>query len=323
MSFSKNVKDEIIKKNIYKSEAKALVQGLFLSSGSLVISGGKLSFLLSNESENVILFLKQKLIELYGNFEIDVVQIVKSFKNKERYELSVQEEFNEKILKDLGIVLTNEDGETEFSDVCDKSYLKDNQKMQAFLTGVFLGSGSVSVPSESTEKRKYGYHFEIVMTSKEQVDLIAEMLSNFDVFPKIVERNELYVLYLKNSELICDTLGMFGANKSLLDLMNQKVSRDVNNNANRQVNCISANIDKAVNAALKQMKAIEILQNTIGIENLPDTLAEAALARISNPEGSLKELLFALDNKISKGALAQRFDKIIKLAEELGENDDK
>ena len=322
MSFSKNVKDEIIKKNIFKAEAKAIVQGLFLSSGSLVISGGRLSFLVSNENENVILFLKQRLIELYGDFEIDVVQIVKSFKNKERYELSVQEDYNEIILKDLGIVLTNEDGETVFSDVCDKGYLKDDQKMQAFLAGVFLGSGSVSVPSESTEKRKYGYHFEIVMTSKEQVDLIAEMLSNFDVFPKIVERNELYVLYLKNSELICDTLGMFGASKSLLDLMNQKVSRDVNNNANRQVNCISANIDKAVNAALKQMKAIEVVQNTIGIENLPDTLAEAALARIANPEGSLKDLLMALDNKISKGALAQRFDKIIKLAEDLGENDD-
>ena len=150
MSFSKNVKDEIIKKNIFKAEAKAIVQGLFLSSGSLVISGGRLSFLVSNENENVILFLKQRLIELYGDFEIDVVQIVKSFKNKERYELSVQEDYNEIILKDLGIVLTNEDGETVFSDVCDKGYLKDDQKMQEFLACVFLGSGSVSVPSEST-----------------------------------------------------------------------------------------------------------------------------------------------------------------------------
>ena len=100
--------------------------------------------------------------------------------------------------------------------------------------------------------------------------------------------------------------------------MSQKVTRDVNNNTNRQVNCIAANIGKAVNAAVKQMKAIEVIQNTIGIENLPETLSEAALARIANPEGSLKELLMALDNKISKGALAQRFDKIIKLAEELG-----
>lgn len=323
MSFSKSVKDEIIKKNVHKTEARAIVQGMILSAGSLVISSGRLSFFVSNDSENVILYLKQKLVELFGNIDIDVVQIVKNFKNKERFELSVQEDYNELILKEIGIIAFDKDGEMLFSDVCDRSFMTDAKKMQAFLTGVFLGSGSVSVPTETTEKRKYGYHFEIVMSSKEQVDIIAEILSNFDIFPKIVERNELYVLYLKNSELICDTLQLFGASKSLLDLMNQKVRRDVNNNANRQVNCISANIDKAVNAAIKQMKAIEIIQNTIGIENLPDSLAETALARIANPEGSLKELLFALDNKISKGALAQRFDKIIKLAEELGENDDK
>ena len=323
MSFSKSVKDEIIKKNVHKAESRALVQGLILSAGSLVISSGKLSFFVSNDSENVILYLKQKLIELFGNIEIDVVQIVKNFKTKERFELSVQEDYNETILKEVGIINFNQDGEMLFSDVCDRSFVADEKKMQAFLTGVFLGSGSVSVPTESAEKRKYGYHFEIIMSSKEQVDLIAEILSNFDIFPKIVERNELFVLYLKNSELICDTLQLFGASKSLLDLMNQKVTRDVNNNTNRQVNCIAANIDKAVNAALKQMKAIEVIQNTIGIENLPETLAEAALTRIANPEGSLKELLFALDNKISKGALAQRFDKIIKLAEELGDNDGK
>ena len=259
MSFSKKVKDEIIKKNVHKNEPKAIIQGLFLSAGSLVISGGKLSFLVSNESENVISYLKQKITEIYGDIEIDIVQIVKSFKNKERFELSVQDDFNEVILKDLGIISLNSDGETDFSDVCDKSFLHNSSKMQAFLTGVFLGSGSLSVPTENAEKRKYGYHLEIVMTSKEQVDLLAEILSNFDIFPKTVERNELYVLYLKNSELICDTLQLFGASKTLLDLLNQKVSRDVNNNTNRQVNCISANIYKAVNAALKQMKAIEII----------------------------------------------------------------
>ena len=101
------------------------------------------------------------------------------------------------------------------------------------------------------------------------------------------------------------------------------MSRDVSNNTNRQINCISANIDKTVNAALKQLKAIEVIQNTIGLENLPDTLSEAALLRLGNPEASLKDLLSLMEVKVSKGALAQRFDKIIKLAEELGENDAK
>lgn len=43
MSFSKTVKDEIIRKNLYKKEPLSILQGLFLSAGSLIISNGKLS----------------------------------------------------------------------------------------------------------------------------------------------------------------------------------------------------------------------------------------------------------------------------------------
>ena len=323
MSFSKIVKDEIVKKNLYKKEPLALLQGLFLSAGSLIISNGKLSFVLSNESEEVILHAKQKLVEVFGDVNVQISSVVKNFKNKERFDLMVDEEFNQTILKTLGIVSVDENGDTQISDTCDKSFLKTNDKMLAFLTGVFLGTGTLSVPQETIGKRKYGYHFEIDVVSKAQVDLIAEIFSNFDIFPKIVERNEVYVLYLKNSDIICDALGLFGASKTILDLMNQRVSRDMNNLANRQTNCMTANIDKTVNAAIKQVKAIEIIQNTIGLENLPDILNETALLRLANPEASLKDLISIMETKISRGALAQRFDKLIKLAEELGDDDEK
>ena len=322
MSFAKTVKNEIIKKNLFKNEPKALVQGLFLSAGSLVVSGGNLSFLVSNESENVIEFLKSQINKLYGEIDVDIVKLVKNFKSKERFELSVDESQSDNILRDLAIVSTDSEGMTEISEVCDKSFMRTKESMLAFLLGTFLGSGSVSAPSETSEKRKYGYHFEIVMNSKVQADLIAEIFSNFDIFPKIVERSEVFVIYIKNSDTICDALSLFGASKVVLELLNSRFTRDVNNNLNRQNNCISANISKTVNASVKQMHAIEIIQNTIGLENLPETLAEAALARIANPEGSLSDLLLCLESKISRGALAQRFDKIIKLAEELGENDD-
>ena len=138
----------------------------------------------------------------------------------------------------------------------------------------------------------------------------------------MVERNDSFVVYLKNSETICDVLGMLGASKSVMDIMSKKVDKDMNNFTNRQMNCAQANIDKTITAAVKQMQAIEVIQNTIGIENLPDVLCETALVRLANPQGSLNDLLKALDNKISKGALAQRFDKIIKLAKELGDDNE-
>lgn len=323
MSISKIAKAEIIKKNIFKKEARSLIQGIMLSAGSLIIASGELSFAVSNENEEVIELLKVRLQELFEGIEIDIVKVAKNFKNKERFELSVIGEYNQKVLSELGIVKFSETG-IEISEVCDKSYLKTESSSLAFLAGMFLGSGSLSAPSEDDgAKKSYGYHFDISVSSKEQADMAAEIMSNFDIFPKIVERNDLYVVYLKNSETICDLLGLFGASKTVLDLQNKKVTRDVSNNANRQSNCITANIGKSVDAALKQLAAIEVIQNTIGIENLPEPLAEAALSRLSNPEGSLSELLLTLDSKITKGALAQRFNKIMKIANELGENDEK
>lgn len=320
MAITKSVKQEIIKKNPFKKETLCLLQGLFLSCGDLIISNKSLSFSLSNEMQEVMLFAKSKLEELFSGVQVDIVQIVKNFKNKERFELSVSGDYNRQVLEKLGIVCFDGDESVKILECADKSYMQNKEKMMAFFAGVFLGSGSLSVPCETKQTKRYGYHFEVSITNKAQADIIAEILSNFDIFPKTIERNDVYVIYLKNSDIICDVLGLLGASKTVLDLLNERVSRDVSNNTNRQINCISANIDKAVNAGLKQLRSIEIIQSTIGLENLPDTLCETALLRLANPEASLKDLLELMDEKISKGALAQRFEKINRMAEELGEN---
>ena len=297
---------------------KSLLQGFFIACGNLIVSSGGINFTVSSELEDVINFAKAILCKKYPDVDFEVVKVVRSFKNKERFELAPKTS-SENILKDLGILFVNEDGLTEISDVADKFYLKNENEMKAFLAGLYLGSGSLSVPCETNNKRTYGYHFEVNFQTKNQADLVAEIFSQFDIFPKIVERGEEFIVYLKNSELICDAISLFGANKTVLDLMNKKVDRDMNNMMNRQVNCISANLDKTVNASIKQIKAIEIIQNTIGLENLPDTLCETALLRLGNPEASLNDLLGLMETKISKGALAQRFDKLIKLSNELGD----
>lgn len=317
MAISKVAKLEIIKKRVFKNELRSLVQGMILSAGNLIISNGELSFAVSNENEEVIELLKTSLENLFEGIEIDIVKVVKNFKNKERFELSVVGEGNERVLKGISLV-SEKNGEVKISELCDKSFLKSESSMTAFLIGMFLGSGTLSAPNLD-EKHSYGYHLDISVSSIAQAEMISEIISNFDIFPKTVERNDQFVVYLKNCDLICDLLGVMGASKVVLELQSQRVTRDVSNNTNRQINCISANIDKAVDAALKQLKAIEIIQNTIGIENLPDVLSEAALSRLANPEGSLSELLQTLDTKITKGALAQRFNKIIKIAEELSD----
>lgn len=320
MSLSKDIKLEIIKKNLFKQQDKSVLQGIFVSSGSIIVSSEGVSFSISSDYEDIIKFVKNILEKNFTLAEFESMKIVRSFKKKERFEIT-SKSLGEEVLKELGVVSVDDQGMIEISDVCDKSFMKNELEMKAFLTGLFLGSGSVSVPCETSNKRTYGYHFEIALQSKAQASLVAEVFSNFDIFPKMVERNGEFVVYLKNSDLICDALSLFGASKTVLELTSKKVDRDMNNLMNRQVNCISANLDKTVNASLKQIKAIEIIQNTIGLENLPDTLGEAALLRLGNPEASLNELITLMETKISKGALAQRFDKLIKLANELGDKD--
>jgi len=154
--------------------------------------------------------------------------------------------------------------------------------------------------------------------SVEQVEYIRELLASFDVISRTVERNDSFVVYIKESETISYLLGLFGAHKAVLTLENERAGREMRNLVNRQANCIAANIDKSINAALKQLEAIETIRQTIGLESLPEPLLEVALARLANPEGSLNEIMDVLTNKVSKGAISQRFKKIMEIAKEVG-----
>lgn len=322
MSVSKQAKCEIIKKYNFSQDTEYLARGFVMTAGSLIISEGKLSLSLQSEFCEVADFFELVLKRLFKSAEISKVREVSSLRGKERFTLLLDSGGQEALIS-LGFLVQGTNGELAArSRPVEIEQMSQSQK-KAFLIGAFLGSGQLSVPSGEAGKRSYGYHFEIDLNSKPQAELIAQIMSEFDIFAKTVARAEQYVVYLKNCDTICDTLALLGSGKVMMDTMSQRVSRDKNSQTNRQINCISANIDRTVNAALRQLASIETIRTTIGIENLPEPLLEAALSRLANPEGSLSDLLKTLDSKITKGALAQRFDKINKIAEELGEDDEK
>ena len=185
MSLSGNIKSEIIKKNPFKKQEKSVLQGLFLSCGSWLVSNAGIKFSLASDFEDVIGYCKSILEKRYTESTFDISKVVRSFKNKERFERHSQDK-SEDILKDLGILFVDHEGLTSISEVGDKAFLKNESEMKAFLTGLFLGSGSVSAPSESSSKKTYGYHFEVNLQTKNQSDLVCEIFSNFDIFPKSV-----------------------------------------------------------------------------------------------------------------------------------------
>ena len=181
---------------------------------------------------------------------------------------------------------------------------------RAFLRGVFLASGSISDPRKS-------YHFEIVCHTKAQAEQIKEILEFFEGEPKIVRRNQRYVLYLKEGSQIVDSLNVMEAYVSLMNLENIRIEKEMRNSINRQVNCETANINKTVNAAVKQVNDIELIRDTIGLDELPDSLREMALLRLEYPEAALKELGNYLEPPVGKSGVNHRLRKLAAIAEGL------
>ena len=181
---------------------------------------------------------------------------------------------------------------------------------RAFLRGVFLASGSISDPRKP-------YHFEIVCHTKAQAEQIKEILEFFEGEPKIVRRNQRYVLYLKEGSQIVDSLNVMEAYVSLMNLENIRIEKEMRNSINRQVNCETANINKTVTAAVRQIQDIELIRDTGGLERLPENLYEMAVCRLENPDTPLKDLGQLLDPPVGKSGVNHRLRKLSQLADQL------
>lgn len=180
----------------------------------------------------------------------------------------------------------------------------------AFLRGAFLAGGSVTDPEK-------GYHLELTTThqsvARQTYALMEEMLG---FYPKTAERAGGRVLYLKQSDRISDCLTKMGAPVAAMGIMEAKLEKEMNNKVNRRCNCDDANTSKVVEAAQEQLAAIRILTNAGLMEQLPDKLHSAAVARMENPEASLTELAAMMDPPISKPAMNHRLKKLIQTAKE-------
>ena len=177
--------------------------------------------------------------------------------------------------------------------------------------GIFLACGSVNNP----EKK---YHMEFVMPSLELCNSLGLLLiDNYGIVPKHVERKHYQIVYIKDSENIIDILTMMGAQMASLEIINVKMMKDVKNKINRSMNCDNANIDKALGAAERQINDIELIDSTMGLDSLPDTLRDIARIRYDNIDFTLKELGAAMEPPISRSGANHRMQKIAEIAENI------
>lgn len=311
MSFSTETKNELSR---VMSESlcckKAELSGIAKLAGSIQIAGyKKINLKISTELNSVA----RKVFKiLKSDFNINtniVVNKNQMLKRNNSYILTVKSDMGSEGLMDtLGLLDKDEDFLPCYK--VPSWVYEDEECKKAFIRGAFLGGGSISDPEKN-------YHLEFVTSNEEFAESLMDLINSLGLNSKIVSRKNSYVVYLKESEQISDLLSLIGGFQALLSLQNTKIFKQMRNDVNRIVNCETANLSKTVNAAVKQVENIKLIQQKIGINKLPENLQKIALLRVENEDLTLKELGELLNPPISKSGVNHRLKKIEDIANEL------
>ncbi len=182
--------------------------------------------------------------------------------------------------------------------------------MRAYLRGSFLAGGSLVNPEKA-------YQLEIACTTSGNAEKLLEILNSLHLGGKSIKRKNRYIIYIKDGDKISDFLGATGGMKSVMEFENIRILKDIRNSINREVNCDTANINKVVNAAARQIDDIKLIEEKRGLDSLPEQLKEVATLRMMYPHLSLAELGEKLTIPIGKSGVSHRLAKINTIAEEI------
>ncbi|MBO6206596.1 MAG: DNA-binding protein WhiA [Lachnospiraceae bacterium] len=187
--------------------------------------------------------------------------------------------------------------------------LKNSCCRRAYLRGCFACIGSMSDPEKS-------YHLEFYCSGDMQAGQLLEVLQEFGIMARSTVRKGHTIVYLKESEAIAEFLNVAGAVQAMMELENLRIEKELRGDANRRVNCDTANIQKTLNAAERQLEDIRYLERYYGLQRLNDPLRQMAEVRLEYPEATLAELGELLDPHVGKSGVNHRLRKLSEIAEE-------
>lgn len=313
MSFSNETKNEL--SHVYPEKKccqLAEISGFLRVAGSIrLIGGGRFKIVISTDNPAVARHYK-KLIKQYFNVDTELeLGEAPALNKKHLYMLTISPEMrSESILRETGILLIRE-GNNYISDGIYSGIVRSKCCRKAYLRGIFLGAGSVNDPEK-------GYHLEIVCNSMNLAKDLRRLVNTFDdLSAKIVQRKDRYVLYMKNSQYISDTLAIMGAHSQVLQFEEVKIKKELVNEATRLTNCDNANTDRTLDASQKQVLAIRKIEEAVGLDSLSEKLREIAELRIDYPEASLTQLGEMMNPPLKKSGVNNRIKRILDFAEKL------
>ena len=311
-SYSLEVKNEILDNLSEDSCCKLSFLSAVLKSSEYNITNQGFSVEVSTKLKRLLEVASDIIESLYG-IKPRLISDEDIFNQNERYKLIIEGDYVKPMLIDCGIAKI-EDGCFDFVDGVDGELIIDECCKKSYIKGLLLSCGSVSGIGETTN-RSIDYHLEWVMTNEQTAFDLLEMLAYFNIFGRKITRKNMFVVYLQKFEQISDLLVVVDAPNAMLSLNEEFAMRTIKNSVNRINNCESANQNKTIDASLLQLRAINTIMDTIGLEALGEDLENICMLRLANEDESLQGL--AKLSGMTRSALNYRLNKIIKIADEL------
>jgi hypothetical protein len=308
ISFTINVKNEIASFDGDKNENIAMLSAIIRNSGKI-----DNEITITTENSKVARRVYTLISDIY-NVAVSIIDKNNNFNRNRLYIIKVSDNIDF-ILKDLGIINDNNKYLVNVPD-----YLIDSdEEKRAYLKGIFMACGSVNDPKTSR------YHLEFFIDNIDEANFINDLLNEYYLNSKVIQKDKKYMVYIKEAEKIGDFLRMIGANDAVMYYEDIRIYRDHKNMTNRLNNMEQANIERIINTCNSQIKDIELIYEKLGKEFLDEKTLEAATYRMKYPESSLQELseimTLEIGKPITKSGLNHRMRKIRELANRLKESE--
>ena len=306
MSFAADTKKELTQLESKSCCARSELAALIRMNGS--ISFGNRQLILNIPTEHAAIARRiYTLIKRIYNYDVELLVRKKMrLKKNNVYIVRVSAKARE-LLEDLGIM----DNAFTFTRTISTDFTKKTCCKRSYLRGAFLAGGSINHPETS-------YHLEIFSMYEEHTESLCNLMNEFGLNAKMLERKKGYIVYIKEGEKITEFLSVVGAHQALLYFEDVRIMKDMRNSVNRIVNCETANLNKTVGAAFRQVENIRFIEKEVGLEILPDKLREIAVLRVKHQDVTLKELgEMVTGGAISKSGINHRLRKIDQIADKL------
>ena len=307
VSFTQKVKEELCSIPFSDEHLRAFLAAFIKVNGHLTFSNGKSSIICKTENAKIAKFIYHSIDRIYGITPRFSYSKEMNFKKRVTYSVIIDE--GDYIIGDLEILFL--DGKIA------RNIVLNDDMISGYVSGAFLAAGSVNSPKNSN------YHLEVALNDESYAKWFSKLLYKYkgtEFTPKVVQRRNNYVVYLKKAQQVVDFLSMMGCVDKTLEFENIRIDREYSAIGNRLQILDSANYEKTTQAAKNQIKEIKIIDQVLGISNVTNPKQQALMRlRLANEDLTLSELALKmseeLGEEISKSNINHLFRAIHNQAE--------